>query len=169
MRDVRQFAESDKAGIAGLFRLAGSLVAQDWRIISTSGRSRRSSTTNVRVSVAPCNHMTRVTQCQLSQHPPILVPPQPQQKPTTSFIGSISDGITDTFLNKVRLPPQFSDHLKLMRSRACGPIMSCKRVHSTFGEGAFEVTDCPLVAIHHSTSSRKRLSTTHSKSIRTTI
>ncbi|RPD56073.1 hypothetical protein L226DRAFT_464737 [Lentinus tigrinus ALCF2SS1-7] len=56
--------------------------------------------------------MSALAAQQQMHHQPAFVPPQP--KPTTLFIGSISGGITDSFLNELL--------------KACGPISSFKRL-----------------------------------------
>ncbi|KAI1788866.1 hypothetical protein LXA43DRAFT_974590 [Ganoderma leucocontextum] len=74
---------------------------------------------------------------QQMQHPPAFVPPQP--KPTTLFIGSISGGITDSFLNELL--------------KACGPITSFKRLITPankpqgFGFAEFQDPDSALRAM----------------------
>ncbi|KAM5540820.1 hypothetical protein V8D89_005464 [Ganoderma adspersum] len=74
---------------------------------------------------------------QQMQHPPAFVPPQP--KPTTLFIGSISGGITDSFLNELL--------------KACGPITSFKRLITPankpqgFGFAEFQDPDGALRAM----------------------
>ena len=58
------------------------------------------------------------------QHPPAFVPPQP--KPTTLFIGSISGGITDAFLNellKVRSP------CRVLRSSGIDAVVGVRSYH----------------------------------------
>ncbi|EJF56039.1 hypothetical protein DICSQDRAFT_94089 [Dichomitus squalens LYAD-421 SS1] len=83
--------------------------------------------------------MSALAAQQHMQHPPAFVPPQPQQKPTTLFIGSISGGITDAFLNELL--------------KACGPIMSFKRLITPankpqgFGFAEFQDPDGALRAM----------------------
>ncbi|KAI0770652.1 hypothetical protein C8Q74DRAFT_1317834 [Fomes fomentarius] len=74
---------------------------------------------------------------QQMHHPPAFVPPQP--KPTTLFIGSISGGITDAFLNELL--------------KGCGPITSFKRLITPankpqgFGFAEFQDPDGALRAM----------------------
>ncbi|TFY73025.1 hypothetical protein EWM64_g10987 [Hericium alpestre] len=71
-------------------------------------------------------------------HPPAFVPPQ-QHKQVTLFVGSISGGITDSFLNQLL--------------SACGPVKSFKRLITPankpqgFGFAEFEDPDSALRAM----------------------
>ncbi|KIY52440.1 hypothetical protein FISHEDRAFT_35244 [Fistulina hepatica ATCC 64428] len=68
-----------------------------------------------------------------------FVPPQPPQRQTTLFVGSISGGITDSFLNRLL--------------SACGPVKSFKRLITPankpqgFGFAEFEDPDSALRAM----------------------
>ncbi|KAI0694755.1 hypothetical protein C8Q76DRAFT_634301 [Earliella scabrosa] len=82
--------------------------------------------------------MSALAAQQQMHHPPAFVPPQP--KPTTLFIGSISGGITDAFLNELL--------------KACGPITSFKRLITPankpqgFGFAEFQDPDGALRAMN---------------------
>ncbi|KAI0718153.1 hypothetical protein C8T65DRAFT_639167 [Cerioporus squamosus] len=81
--------------------------------------------------------MSALAAQQQMHHQPAFVPPQP--KPTTLFIGSISGGITDAFLNELL--------------KACGPISSFKRLITPankpqgFGFAEFQDPDGALRAM----------------------
>ncbi|TFK93263.1 hypothetical protein K466DRAFT_478970 [Polyporus arcularius HHB13444] len=81
--------------------------------------------------------MSALAAQQQMHHQPAFVPPQP--KPTTLFIGSISGGITDSFLNELL--------------KACGPISSFKRLITPankpqgFGFAEFQDPDGALRAM----------------------
>lgn len=91
---------------------------------------------------------------QQMHHPPAFTPPQP--KPTTLFIGSISGGITDGFLNEI-LNVRSTLHIRglavLNVVQACGPISSFKRLITPankpqgFGFAEFQDPDGALRAM----------------------
>jgi RNA recognition motif-containing protein len=85
-----------------------------------------------------------------------FVPPQ-AQKQTTLFVGSISGGITDAFLNQLLIVSSLSSLGKVPTSdsfiQACGPIKSFKRLITPankpqgFGFAEFEEPDGALRAL----------------------
>ena len=85
-----------------------------------------------------------------------FVPPQ-AQKQTILFVGSISGGITDAFLNQLLIvsPPSLLGKLSMSNSfyEACGPIKSFKRLITPankpqgFGFAEFEEPDGALRAL----------------------
>ncbi|KIM74831.1 hypothetical protein PILCRDRAFT_99100 [Piloderma croceum F 1598] len=84
--------------------------------------------------------MSALAQQQQMHHQPFMpLPPPPAQKQTTLFVGSISGGITDAFLNALL--------------SACGPIKSFKRLITPankpqgFGFAEFEEPDAALRAM----------------------
>jgi RNA-binding protein 25 len=99
--------------------------------------------------------MSALAQQQQMLHPS-FVPPQ-VQKQTTLFVGSISGGITDAFLNGLLTVSSHPSHrcsvLIFLVNQACGPIKSFKRLITPankpqgFGFAEFEEPDGALRAL----------------------
>ena len=103
--------------------------------------------------------MSALAQQQQMHHHPFMPPPT-AQKQTTLFVGSISGGITDTFLNDLlsvshrhRLLVVPSADFCMFLPQACGPIKSFKRLITPankpqgFGFAEFEEPDAALRAM----------------------
>lgn len=98
--------------------------------------------------------MSALAQQQQMHHQPFM--PPAAQKQTTLFVGSISAGITDAFLNQllaVSCPCPRACHNTHFLYQACGPIKSFKRLITPankpqgFGFAEFEEPDAALRAM----------------------